>query len=352
MKLWTYEEALEEVQSAIDMQDEDFITPNEMIGYFNEALKDAASEMQAMNKDYFLTKYPLPLVSGTKTYALPENMMANKIRAMMYTLGAKMYEIPQVRRTGKFQIIEQMDAYGSGNIYSYFLRNDVPGQAKIEFTPNIQETITWPNSSIEVQYIRNPVRVPKIGEFCNPELNYSTNVNIGTDVITVYAGNTNTGIYHQGVLGAYPGSVMYITGDKIRFRVMPGGVLPTGLTAYTEYFAIATGSNTIKIATTRQNALSGTAIDLTGAGSGYFLIEVAATETIIDECILDIPEFTSYVIQWVKCRCLEKDSSPRLEVAQDYLDRLKKQMIDTLTDDIQDDDTEIEGDYSAYSDLS
>lgn len=352
MKLWTYEEALEEVQDSIDLRDEDFITPNEMVGYFNDGIKDASAEIQAMNKDYFLTKYPLPLVAGVKTYALPDNIMANKIRALIYSEGSRMYEIPQVRRVNKFEIIDLVDQYGSGTFYSYFLRNDVPGQAKIEFTPNMMETVTWPDPRIEVHYIRNAIRIPKIGEFCNPELNQAANVDIGTDNITVYSGNNNAGIYQQGVLGAYPGSVMYLTGDKIRFRTMPGGVLPTGLTANTEYFAIATGSNTIRVATSRQNALSGTFIDITGAGSGYFLIEVAATVRIINACILDIPEFTSYVIQWVRCKCLEKDSSPRLVVAKEDLREIKKQMIDTLTDDIQDDDNEIQGDYSAYSDLS
>ncbi len=47
-----------------------------------------------------------------------------------------------------------------------------------------------------------------------------------------------------------------------------GGALPTGLSASTNYFIINVSSTTFKLATTLANAFAGTAIDITGAGSG------------------------------------------------------------------------------------
>lgn len=63
-----------------------------------------------------------------------------------------------------------------------------------------------------------------------------------------------------------------LTGDRFRVRNVDGA-LPTGLAAVTSYFAIRLDADTLKVATTSANALAGTAINLTGAGSGTNTIE-------------------------------------------------------------------------------
>lgn len=58
----------------------------------------------------------------------------------------------------------------------------------------------------------------------------------------------------------------WMTGMKV--RVSTTGVLPTGLVAATDYYVIRDTTATIKFATTLANALAGTVIDITAAGSG------------------------------------------------------------------------------------
>lgn len=68
-------------------------------------------------------------------------------------------------------------------------------------------------------------------------------------------------------------------GDAVQVSNSGGG-LPTGLSAATTYFAItsdAFGSAKFKLATTRANALAGTAIDITGAGTGTQTVTTIAT---------------------------------------------------------------------------
>lgn len=77
----------------------------------------------------------------------------------------------------------------------------------------------------------------------------AADVNTGTDVITVSGGH---GFNRSG----FP------------FRVSSSGSLPTGLAAATTYYAIYVSSTTFKVASTEANALTGTAIDITAAGSG------------------------------------------------------------------------------------
>ncbi len=78
-------------------------------------------------------------------------------------------------------------------------------------------------------------------------------VNTGTDTLTATA---------HGLL----------TGDRCRVRNV-GGALPTGLTGAVDVFAIRVDANDLKVATSSSNAQAGTAINITGAGSGTNTIE-------------------------------------------------------------------------------
>jgi microcystin-dependent protein len=60
------------------------------------------------------------------------------------------------------------------------------------------------------------------------------------------------------------------TGFRVRFSTT--GTLPGGLAINTTYYVIVLTSNTIKVATTRANALAGTAIDITTIGTGTHTI--------------------------------------------------------------------------------
>lgn len=82
---------------------------------------------------------------------------------------------------------------------------------------------------------------------------------------------TATGVAAAG--GAL-GTVL-LTGDRFRLRNI-GGALPAAtpaLAAVTDFFAIRVDDNTIKAATSNANAMAGTAIDITGSGSGTTMIE-------------------------------------------------------------------------------
>lgn len=81
-------------------------------------------------------------------------------------------------------------------------------------------------------------------------------VNTGTEELTATAHGLNTG-------------------DRFRLRNV-GGALPAAtpaLAAVTDYFAIRTGVNTIKVAVSNPDALAGTAVNITGSGSGTTTVE-------------------------------------------------------------------------------
>lgn len=65
-----------------------------------------------------------------------------------------------------------------------------------------------------------------------------------------------------------------LTGDGPAAVRNVGGALPGGLAAVTDYWVIRVDANTIKLATSSSNAMAGTAVDLTTAGSGSNILEV------------------------------------------------------------------------------
>jgi len=257
------------------------------------------------------------------------------------------------------------DQYGSADDYRYLLVNNYVGQAMLEIHPVSRESAILPPQTgaftpMIMWYLRNCARVPMIAyntdpaEFCNPELMLRTSFNPATDEIQTQAGNPNSiGIPQQGVVGAFPGSIPYVTGDIIKFQTQPGTTLPAPLVAGTNYYVIAMGNGVIKVATTLANAVAGIPIDITDQGAGGAVtLYVAATENIVLATLIDIPEFSEFTMQWVKCCCMAKDKDPGLSQEVSKLESMKKQMVDTLTNGIPDDDDTIEPDFSAYQELS
>lgn len=71
-----------------------------------------------------------------------------------------------------------------------------------------------------------------------------------------------------------------------------------------------------------------------------------------DTDVCDIPEFSSFIVQHGKVRCMEKEGHPLLEMAQRDWERQRTLMVETLSAMIVDADNKITMDVSAYEELS
>ena len=351
MKVWTYLEASTKLLGDLDLQDETFIQPDELIGYFNEAIQECEAEIHGVREDYFLTQEALPVVIGQGTYTLPPNIYINKIRRVVYSNGPLIYEVKRIKEWRKFTEIAITTTFGPNDWYRYYIQNPSPGQMQFTMFPVSRETAVLPQlvtapvqpfTPIIFWYLRNANRIPIHGEFIQNFEQWILPAAVNTGAGTITLVNTT-----------------YVTGDQIKLAPMPapGGVagLPAPLVAGATYFVILTGTpGVIKLATTLQNAVAGTAITLTTTGSstGYFNVSIAATDLLINAQLLDIPEFITFLLQWVKCRCFEKEGDPRLSGAVATLEQQRTQLQATLVEMVVDSDTTIEIDYTHYQEMS
>lgn len=342
-KIWTFAQMVEKVRVDIDLQeddlDEQFVTQEEMIGYFNEAIEEAESEIMTLNEDYFLTYDYLPMVEGTDTYDMPSNIFGDKIRRIIYANGSIIYTIRRFKRLLEFEQIAFSEQFSQAEDYRYYLINTTPGSVQMVLSPAARETAILPPLSgtftpVKRWYIRNANRVPYSGDYTNPENVLSTSVDASANTIAVDP------------------LVTYVTGDQVKVSVTGSNTLPEGLSENTVYYVIAVSSTSIKLATSSANATAGTAIDITSTGSGYFTIRVAATDAIIDATLIDIPEFATFVMEWVKANCLFKDGDPRLSATVAKLEHQREMMVSTLVKRQPDDDDEIQPDLTWYQDIN
>lgn len=209
-----------------------------MVGYHNEAIDEAESEIHKLNEDYFFTSSSLTMTQGASDISLPSTIYASKIRGLVYQNGTDTYEVEQIRNVRLPSEIQFTNSFNTSAPYRYFLKNDsATTGVKLSLSPAARVSGAY----LTLYFIRNANRIP----------------------------------------------------------------------------LIADGS-------------------------------LAATEA----TTIDIPEFINFIMQFVKVRVLEKEGGPRHGDALMKLEQQRKQMIETLTEKIVDNDTEVIQDLSYYQEHS
>lgn len=98
----------------------------------------------------------------------------------------------------------------------------------------------------------------------------TTNVT-GTGSRALINSNTFTASSSSGLLLTYTNDFNTLT--KVRFS-NSGGALPTGLSALTDYYLVRVSSTTARVATSLANAIAGTVVAYTDAGSGTNTVRI------------------------------------------------------------------------------
>lgn len=165
---WTLLQIKTKIKEDLNIDEEDLISDNEMLGYINEAIDDAEAVIHTLYEDYFMTKTTLSLVNGTQAYSLPSDIYAQKIRKMVYYKDDTRYEILRMKGSDKFTQIPDINTEDD---YQYMIQNSLSEGPKIYLYPTSRET---DSTAVTLWYIRNAKRLVESGDTCDiPEfVNY------------------------------------------------------------------------------------------------------------------------------------------------------------------------------------
>ena len=165
MRYWTYEEIKNKVEKDIGIEQEEFIVASELLGYCNEAIDEAESEIHDLYEDYFLTYMNVNMVEGTENYALPTDIYADKIRGILHKDNNLIYPVDRIRFSNKFEDIMDSKVNNPSGRYRYFLLNRSASEGiQLEIVPSPRTSIT---NGLKMWYIRNANRMVNDSDLCD-----------------------------------------------------------------------------------------------------------------------------------------------------------------------------------------
>ena len=113
----------------LDLEGEEFISPDEIKGYWNRAVSVAEGHIitLGMRDKYFLARTKLSTVLGQEEITLPENLYANKIIKIVYRLGAIFYTVRPLDAKDMFENYEYLNSFSATDFYRYMILHNTPG---------------------------------------------------------------------------------------------------------------------------------------------------------------------------------------------------------------------------------
>lgn len=133
-KFWTRAEIIAKIQRDLDLEDEFFVTPDEMYGYIEEAIDETEKMVHRLYEDYFLATAPLPVTAGTSDYPLPDTIFAQKVRGIFSGQGtSSAYEVKRLQDGKKLRWFAE--DLTTATQLSYFIVNSAIGGAQIRLVP-------------------------------------------------------------------------------------------------------------------------------------------------------------------------------------------------------------------------
>lgn len=297
LKTWSFIKTF--VQRKLDLQEESFITPAELLDYAEEALRFCEAVIHKLNIEdqYFTAVQPIRLVEGKSEYDLPSNIYAHKIQRLIYNNGTRIFDIPRMRQEKRFETGLLLDQNPPGESYAYMLINQDPrATTQIRLFPKARETST---------------QVTPTGDLTSGSATIS-NVSSFTSVATGY----------------------FISGASI-----PSG---TRIESYDSDASTITMTQAA-VATATTETLTVTEPRMLCWYTRSTVIPTATTDYI------DFPEFWGFIAQHMIVSCLKKElGNPRLESEMMRLKEMEQQVVDTLSNMVPDQDDTVEQDLSHY----
>jgi hypothetical protein len=161
---WTGTMIKNKIEADLDLEDEEFISDDELLGYINEAIDEAEAEIHGLYEDYFLKRDYIALSAGVEEFALPSDIYAMKIRRLIYKNGSIVYPITRFKDWKKFEAYALESVNQESTRYMYFPINTTVAAPKILLSPPSKETSS---TNVTIWYLRNASRLASFSDTCD-----------------------------------------------------------------------------------------------------------------------------------------------------------------------------------------
>jgi len=119
----TFGELSTQVQQELDIEEEEFIQPQELINYFNSGITIIESEIVKLGckEKYLQTEAFVSIVAGQQDYNLPDDIIEQKIRKIIYRDNTNIYTLKPAKVEGAYEGEDVARLYSSSDYYYYQL---------------------------------------------------------------------------------------------------------------------------------------------------------------------------------------------------------------------------------------
>ena len=167
----TFGDLREQVEAELDTEDESFVQESEMIRYFNSAvtLCEATMVKLGLREKYLQSESLISLVQGQTDYTLPSDIVASKIRKVVYRNGPLVYTMrPMTVEAG--YAIEDVNKITTSCEYYYYMLYKIGTDIIFRITPGAVSSVA---NAVRLVYMKSLNRYVNETDLCDvPEICY------------------------------------------------------------------------------------------------------------------------------------------------------------------------------------
>lgn len=167
----TFGELSLQIQRELDIEDEEFIQPQELIEYFNSSIRMVESEIikLGLREKYLQSEAYISTVSGQSDYDLPADIIDNKIRKLVYRDNTIIYTLKPLKGEQAYEAEDVLNLYTSSEYY-YYMIYKVGTVHKLRLVPKAVKNVT---DAIRIIYFKDLNRyLSDVTECDVPEICY------------------------------------------------------------------------------------------------------------------------------------------------------------------------------------
>lgn len=156
------------VKRDLDLEEETFITDDELNDIVNEGIKICEATIHGLYEDYFKNEACPTITQSSQVVSLPSDIYADKIRKVIYDDGVDVYEIRPIKTLTNIPNVTDQDTY-TYDIVNPVSTGTIQSSKYIKLYPAARQSST---TDVTIHYIRRARELVNDTDHCDiPEFN-------------------------------------------------------------------------------------------------------------------------------------------------------------------------------------